>query len=51
MVEKKETDERVLVEKKEADESGFYDGKYDLFNGLKYSWHYKGIQQALTFST
>ena len=44
VVEKKETDERVLVQKKEADESVFYDGIYDLFNGLKYSWHYKGIK-------
>ena len=33
---------RVLVEKKEADDRVFYDGIYDLFNGLEYSWHYRG---------
>ena len=36
--------ERVLVEKKEAQDGVFYDGIYDLFNGLEYSWHYEGIE-------
>ena len=44
MEKEEETDERVLVEKKEAQVGVFYDGIYDLFNGLEYSWHYEGIE-------
>ena len=44
-VEKEEkTIERVLVEKKEAQDGVFYDGIYDLFNGLESSWHYEEIE-------
>ena len=39
-----ETIERVLVEKKEAQDGVFYDGLYELFNGLEYSWHYEGME-------
>ena len=35
--------ERILVEKKEAQDDVFY-GLYELFNGLEYSWHYEGME-------